>query len=70
MMRLERGQTMDVMDQRDGGGLPVTVEVIESRGFAELLEVRTDDERSGVVARKTDGSWWWIRELDPKPEVT
>jgi hypothetical protein len=69
MTRLERGQTIDVMDGRDGGGVPVTVFVTGSDGWAELLDVQTDDGRQGIIARKGDGNWYWLRELDPKPEV-
>lgn len=65
-MRLERGEQMRVMDSADGGGTPINVTVDHSLGFAELLQVSTDDGRTGTVARKNNGDWWWIRPLDDK----
>lgn len=57
------------VDQMSGSDQPVVVIVGESYGYADLRVVGSKDGRSGLIAFKRDGSWWWVRELEyPEPE--
>lgn len=42
------------------------VTVIHSFGVARLCEVEDDRGQRGVIAFQPDGSWWWVREIEPK----
>lgn len=64
MTRLERNDRLWVNDQADGGGSSVEVTVDASLGFCELLQVSASDGRTGTIARKGNGDWWWVRQLD------
>ena len=58
----------------DGSVAPVDVVVARSRGWAELLEVRTRRSdgswASGSVALWPSGRWLWVKTLVPLSDET
>jgi hypothetical protein len=44
----------------------IAVTVKRSRGLAEVLEVAGETGERGLIAFQPDGSWWWIRKIDPR----
>jgi hypothetical protein len=43
-----------------------TVRVRKTYGVAEIMGVTDENGQNGVVAFHPDGSWWWIRKIDPR----
>lgn len=44
----------------------ITVKVRSSRGLAEILDVQGELGERGLIAFQPDGSWWWIKKIDPR----
>jgi hypothetical protein len=44
----------------------ITVRVRKSFGIAEIMGVTDEHGQSGIAAFQPDGSWWWIRKIDPR----
>lgn len=68
LKRPMEGDVLLLMDEEDGGR-EVEVIVGESRGWAELHVVFSPDwSKSGLIATKPNGDWYWVRPLEPPPK--
>jgi hypothetical protein len=54
------------LDPDDKSDPKMTVTPFSSYGVAEVMAVKDEHGQRGVVAFFPDGSWWWIRKIDPR----
>lgn len=61
IFKLQAGRMIGL--ENDKGGRIAHVIVGPSHGWAELRDVTTLDGRSGLIAAKMNGGWWWVKPL-------